>query len=184
MPAGVIVAWKLNPPCTEGNPMVYSRPMVPQTFAVPERVEGDGLFLRMLSVHDVIRDFDAVMATSAHLLGFMEPGSRWPQGLTVEENLIDLAWHHREFTLRHSFAYTVLEPTGERCLGCAYLYPSDRAGFDGMAFYWARAFDADLDRRLGAAFRGALSSWPLRKIAFPGRDIPWADWQARPQAHT
>ena len=96
-----------------------------------------------------------------HLPGFMEPGSRWPEGLTVEENLIDLAWHHREFTLRHSFAYTVLDPAGERCLGCAYLYPSDRAGFDAMAFYWARGFDADLDRRIGAAFRSMLRAGRL-----------------------
>ena len=48
----------------------------------------------------------------------MEPGDTWPDGLTLEVNLIDLAWHQREFTIGHSFAYTVMNDDESRCLGC------------------------------------------------------------------
>ena len=27
----------------------------------------------------------------------MEPDGNWPRGLTLEEDLIDLGWHQREF---------------------------------------------------------------------------------------
>jgi hypothetical protein len=157
---------------------MYRRAMVPDDFSVPGRIDGDGLHLRMLSIHDVIKDFDAVMASVDSLVGGMDPASTWPRGLTIEENLIDLAWHHREFTIRHSFAYTVMAPDESRCLGCAYLYPSDKAGFDAMAYYWARSADAGLEIRIGKAFRGAIARWPLKRIAFPGRDIDWTAWAA------
>ena len=48
----------------------------------------------------------------------------------LEENLIDLGWHHREFTIRHSFAYTVMTLDESRSLGCAYLYPAADPAFD------------------------------------------------------
>jgi hypothetical protein len=162
---------------------MYSRTLVPADFVVPTRIEGDGLHLRMLSVHDVIKDFDAVMASADHLIGTMDPASTWPLGLTIEDNLIDLAWHHREFTIRHSFAYTVIAPDESLCLGCTYLYPSDKASFDAMAFYWARGGDPGLDARIGLAFRGSIAKdWPLQRVAFPGRDVDWPAWLALPDA--
>ncbi len=154
---------------------MYSRPLVPPNFVVPERLQGAGFHLRMLSIHDVVKDYDAVMSSEARLVGFMEPGSTWPRGLTVEENLIDLAWHHREFTIRHSFAYTVMNDDESRCQGCCYIYPSDRPGYDSMVFYWARA--PELDQAIGEVLRNSiLSDWPFKKAAFPGRDIAWSDW--------
>jgi hypothetical protein len=45
------------------------------------------------------------MSSQKHLLGLMGSDDGWPLKLTLEENLIDLGWHQREFTLRHSFAY-------------------------------------------------------------------------------
>jgi hypothetical protein len=153
---------------------MYSRPLVPKAFAVPTRIEGSGFHLRMLTIHDVIKDFAAVMDCLDWLPGFMEPGSNWPRGLTIDENLIDLGWHQREFTQRHSFAYTVMNDDESRCLGCCYLYPSDRPAFDAMAFYWAR--DRKLDEDLGKVFRTSLQDWPLKRIAFPGRDIVWEQW--------
>ncbi len=153
---------------------MYKRRMVPEGFAVPGRVEGAGLHLRMLSVHDVIKDLAAVVDAAPRLVGLMEPGGTWPEGITLEENLTDLGWHEREFTLGHSFAYTVMNDDESRCLGCCYIYPSDRASHDAMAFYWAR--DPAFDAGLGAAFREFVAEWPFRAVAFPGRDIPWADW--------
>jgi hypothetical protein len=151
---------------------MYRRPLVPADFIVPEGLKTPEFILRPLTVHDVIRDYDAVMSSAAELRDRMADGSGWPQGLTLEENLIDLAWHQREFTIRHSFAYTVVAPNGARCLGCCYIYPASDPADDADAFYWARQSrigDA-ADLALGAAFRGWLArDWPFRSVAFPGR---------------
>ena len=125
---------------------MYSRPLVPPGFAVPHRLDGKGFHLRPLTIHDLVKDYDAVMTSVQRLAGFMDPASDWPRGLTLEDDLIDLAWHHRELTIRHSFAYTVMSPDEGECLGCCYIYPSDKAGFDAMAYYWVRTSAAGLDR--------------------------------------
>ena len=154
---------------------MYKRPIVPGSFVVPERLECDGFHLRMLSVHDTVKDFAAVMDAGERLVGAMEPGSVWPRGLTIEENLIDLAWHHREFTIRHSFAYTVMNDDENRCLGCCYINPSDREAFDAVVFYWAR--DIEFDEKLGKSVREFIKScWPFVRVAYPGRDIAWSNW--------
>ena len=46
---------------------MYSRPIVPAGFVVPERLETALFLLRPLTVHDVIRDYDAVMASADEL---------------------------------------------------------------------------------------------------------------------
>lgn len=149
---------------------MYKRPLIPG-FTPPARYDGAGFHLRMLTIHDVVKDFDAVMAAGDRLKGAMEPGSTWPDGLTLEENLIDLAWHQREFTIGHSFAYTVMNSAETRCLGCGYINPPDVPGHDAVAFYWAR--DPAFDVTLGQAFRALVAQFPLTRVAFPGRDQPW-----------
>lgn len=157
---------------------MYKRPMLPHDYTAPLRCQGDGFHLRMLSVQDVVKDYAAVLDSEARLVGFMDPAATWPRGLTIEENLIDLGWHQREFTLGHSFAYTVMTADESRCLGCCYIYPSERRDYDAVAFYWARA--AGFDDTLGKTFRAFLrASWPFRAVAFPGRDIAWGDWNDR-----
>ena len=93
---------------------MYKRRIIPEDFAPPARFQGAGFHLRMLSIHDVVKDFDAVMTAGDRLKGVMAEGSTWPDGLTLEENLIDLAWHQREFTIGHSFAYTVMNDDESR----------------------------------------------------------------------
>lgn len=152
---------------------MYNRPIVPAGFIVPDGLETPGFRLRPLTVHDLVRDYDAVMSSAVVLKGRMAADGSWPDGLTLEENLIDLGWHQREFTIRHSFAYTVVSLDGARCLGCCYIYPSSDPAFDSVALYWARESrigDA-ADLELGNAFRGWLArDWPFRRVAFPGRE--------------
>jgi len=160
--------------------MSYGQRLVPDDFRVPDRLDADGFHLRMLTVNDLVKDYDAVMSSEAQLKGSMRPGSKWPEGLTIEDDLIDLGWHQREFRQRRSFAYTVMSPDESVCLGCCYIYPSDKAGFDAKAFWWVRssAVADGLDDRLGTAFRKWLRErWPFKRVAFPGRDIAWAEWQ-------
>ena len=154
---------------------MYRRPIVPPDFAVPDGFATPEFVARMLTIHDVVKDFDAVMTSVERLLGLMDD-SGWPVGLTLEDNLIDLAWHQREFTIRHSFAYTVQTPDQRRALGCCYINPGSTAAAEVDAFYWVRSSEAagGLDQRLGAAFRTFLAMrWPFRSVSFPRRDTSY-----------
>jgi len=133
-------------------------PLVPDGFAVPAGLETEHFRLRMLTVRDVVADFEAVR-------------DRAP-GLTLEQNLIDLGWHQKEFQRRTSFAYTVVAPGDDgHVLGCAYIYPSDEAGFDARAHCWVRREAAALDRELHDALRAWIErEWPFERVAYPGRD--------------
>ena len=46
----------------------------------------------MLKVSDVVKDYDAVMSSIEHLQKTKPfgPNQKWPKGLTLEQNLIDL----------------------------------------------------------------------------------------------
>ena len=150
---------------------------VPKDFIVPEGYSNDKFVVRPLLVSDVVKDYDAVMSSVAELQGIFGPRSSWPSyDLTFEQDLIDLGWHHKEFQRRSSFAYTVFSPDGGRCLGCSYLYPSNKAGYDGEAYCWVRADAAHLDDILYESFKDFLSGWPLENIAFPGRSPGWEEW--------
>lgn len=162
---------------------MYGRHLVPADFVVPERLDGAGYHLRMLSVSDVENDFQAVVESADRLRGLLDPDSTWPEGLTKEEDLIDLAWHQREFTIRHSFAYTVMASDESRCLGCMYIFPSDRRGYDAKVFYWVRSGpDAQArENELAGLIRTWIATcWPFTSVAFPGRDVSWHDWAKLP----
>jgi hypothetical protein len=58
-------------------------PFIPNDFAVPQGLETGEFRLRMLTVNDVIKDFDAVMSSVEHCKTIW-PGGKWPEGLTLE----------------------------------------------------------------------------------------------------
>ncbi len=159
---------------------MYSRPLLPDGQRPPDTFSGEGFFARPLLLADAEADFEAVMASAARLRGGMDPESTWPDGLTLHENRVDLGWHEREFTQGHSYAWTVVAPTGTPTIGCAYLYPSDRAGPDAMAFWWLRPEADAVGPEFDEAFRALLADLPL-VTAFPGRDTGWDEWRARPK---
>jgi len=134
----------------------------------------------MLTVNDVVKDYDAVMTSVDHLKTIW-PDDSWPEGLTIEQNLIDLGWHQKEFQIRQSFAYTMVNLSESRVMGCVYIDPSWKEGYDAVVYLWARQSElaADLENRLFAAVKIWLSSeWPFRKVAYPGREIDWDTWNA------
>ncbi len=158
------------------------RPFVPSDFDVPRSLETTEFRLRMLSVNDVVKDYDAVMSSVEHCRTIW-PGLGWPEGLTLEQNLVDLGWHQKEFQTRRSFAYTVVDLAESRVLGCVYIEPTKRVGYDAVVFLWARQSElaAGLEVRLYQAVRQWLGEcWPFERVAFPGREIPWDEWKAIP----
>ena len=114
--------------------------LVNDKFEVPTVLVNGKFRLRMLTINDLVKDYDAIMSSVEHLQKTYSAisGSDWPDGLTLEENLVDLGWHQREFTLRYSFAYTVMSPDESLCLGCVYINPCWKEGYDVVVSMWVR----------------------------------------------
>lgn len=53
----------------------------------------------------------------------------------MEEDLIDLAWHQKEHQLRSTFNFAVVSPDESRLLGCVYVDPPTKQGFDAEVFW-------------------------------------------------
>ncbi|MEO0458473.1 MAG: GNAT family N-acetyltransferase [Cyanobacteria bacterium P01_A01_bin.114] len=154
---------------------------LPTHFPVPETLETEAYRLRMLSIHDVVKDYDAVMTSCDRIQGVFGPSTTWPVGLTFEQDLIDLGWHQKEFQRGTSFTYTVMSLDESRCLGCVYFYPSPKQGYEAMAILWVRTSHAELDGHLFETVKGWLSeAWPFKQVAFPGRELNWDEWLALP----
>jgi hypothetical protein len=145
---------------------------VPVNFKVPDTLENEHFRIRMLTVNDVVKDYDAVMTSIEHL-NKMSPTSSWPsKDLTLEQDLIDLGWHQKEFQQRRSFAYTVVRLDESQVLGCLYINPTTKSVYDANIFMWIRASEVDngLDSILFNSVKKWISDkWPFEKVAYPGR---------------
>ncbi len=138
---------------------------VPDDFAVPAGLEHDRFRLRMLSVDDVVKDFDAIN-DMVDGRGDTQP----PFVPTVRDNLVDLGWHEKEFRIRRSFAYTVVAPDESQVLGCVYLNPSDK--HDARVKMWVRrsAWQDGLDPVLEASVREWIArDWPFENVDWAER---------------
>ncbi len=147
--------------------------LVPDDFLVPEKLETDKFRLRMLTINDVKKDYDAVTTSIDHLQGVFGPKSDWPQkDLSFEQDLIDLGWHQKEFQRRSSFAYTVMNLEESQCLGCMYIFPTDKEGFDAEVYMWVRKSELEngLDKILFETVEKWIKEkWPFNKVLYPGR---------------
>jgi RimJ/RimL family protein N-acetyltransferase len=144
---------------------------VPVTFEVPSVLETERFLLRMLSVDDVEKDYEAVIESRELLHA---GGSSWPrEGFTIEENLADLEQHQQEFLNREAFAYTVVSLDESRVLGCVYINPTKRVGAEAKVSMWVRQseYDQGLDGILFQTVKTWISSvWPFTAVAYPGRE--------------
>ena len=155
---------------------------VPRDFQVPVKLETAEFRLRMLTIHDVVRDFDAVITSVDHLKTIW-PGGQWPEGLTLEQNMIDLGWHQKEFQIRRSFAYTVVSLSEKTVKGCVYIEPTRKRGYDAEVYLWARQSELANgieERLLDAVQKWVTKEWPFENAAFPGRSIDWDNWSGIP----
>ncbi|SRR5258706_12088558 len=148
---------------------------LPREFVVPRVVETDAFRLRSITIHDVIKDYDAVMSSREHLWQRFGPTWGWPaEDLTIEQNLIDLGWHQKEFTLRSSFDYAVMALDEKRLLGCVYIDPPEDATVDAEVWFWARVSEHGrrLEQELGRFLTGWLgASWPFRSVRVNGERL-------------
>lgn len=147
-------------------------------FKVPLRLETPDFIIRKLTARDVYLDYLAVMSSIAAIK--KQRGGSWPDpSLTFEDDLIDLAWHQREFENRSSFAYTVESKDGSECLGCLYFYePGTRktppAGADVDLSFWVtqKAYDAGLYLILYNTLKEWLKVWPFKNVFWSNSELP------------
>ena len=159
--------------------------LIPLSHPIPPGIEHPRFRLRPITVNDVVRDYDAVMS-SAERLRQRFPLWGWPDdSMTLEEDLVDLGWHQKEAALRRSFNYAVVDPAGERLLGCVYVDPPEKRGADAEVSLWVRADEegGGLEDELEAAVREWIASeWPFETVRWPGREISWEEWDRLPDA--
>lgn len=157
---------------------------LPDDFEVPTLLETETSRIRPLTIHDVAKDYDAVMANREHLWDLFGEAWGWPpEDLTLEQDLIDLGWHQKEGQIRSSFVYAAMSLDERRVLGCVYIDPPEKVGFDAEVYYWTRidVSDTDLEGNLSEVVRSWISSeWPFGKVAYPGRDMTWEEYDALP----
>jgi len=147
------------------------KPFVPENFIVPLTLETKDFRLRMLSVDDVEKDYEAVMETQER---FHAMGLSWPrEGFTLEENLADLERHQGEFLDREAFAYTVVSLDESRVLGCVYINPAEIEDVDARIFMWVREseYDKGLEPILFDEVKKWIDTrWPFTVVVYPGRE--------------
>ena len=163
--------------------IVFSQnnPFIPADFKIPEMFQNEHFRIRMLSVNDVVKDYDAVMSSIDHLQGVFGPNSKWPsKDLSFEQDLIDLGWHQKEFQIRSSFAYTVVSLDESEVVGCLYIFPTKKGDYNASITMWVRASEVGngLDSTLFDSVKKWISEeWSFKKVAYPGREISWEQWE-------
>lgn len=154
--------------------MTSPKKLVPDDFIVPLILETASFRLRMLSVQDVEKDFDAVITSAERLRQLFPHWDRWPrEGFTLAENLADLQRHQAEFERREGFTYTVTSLDESQVLGCVYIYPHLSQAETAAVYLWVRdsEYKKGLDPLLWQTVKSWLNeAWPFLAVTFPGRD--------------
>jgi hypothetical protein len=147
-------------------------PLVPVDFEVPTGAVSTLFVLEPLRPDHNTSDLEAWSSSIDHIRatpGFV--GRPWPdRPFTLEENLADLVRHAEDFAKRTGFTYTVLDPGSAEVVGCVYLYPSRRAGYDVDVRSWVREDRAHLDKALYEFVCEWLAvAWPFSGPDYAGR---------------
>ena len=146
--------------------------LIPLSHPIPAGFSRDRFVLRPITIHDVIRDYDAVNASTALLRARFGEAWGWPpeEPQSIEEAMIELAWHQKEGELRRSFNYAIVSPDGSRALGCVYVDPpEDDDGHDAWIDWWVREDEPrELEAELEAAVREWIAAeWPFQSPRWP-----------------
>lgn len=155
---------------------------IPADFDAPTLIEGPGFKLVPLGPAVVKIDFEAYMSSKEHLQQTFSRTTAWPtDGISDADAMLDMETEQARFKGRKSFAYAVLTPDGMRERGCVYVYPSTVEGYDAVVTMWVTKaeYDAGFDAELYAwATDWVRTDWPFENVAYPGRAIDFAMWDA------
>jgi hypothetical protein len=146
-------------------------------FEIPTECISDNFIVRKMCASDIEIDYLAV--TSSVDIIKRQMGGDWPSnGLTKEDDLIDLSWHQREFEYESSFAYIVTNLEGNEPLGCLYVFPKEHIfnkdnpdipeGCDVVLDMWVtqKAYDEGFYPILYNFLENWIKQWPYEKPYF------------------
>jgi hypothetical protein len=141
---------------------------VPDAFEPPLRLVEPEFELEPLGPQHNDDDYAAWSSSIEHIRatpGY--PDGDWPRPMTLDENRADLERHAADFAARRGFTYTVL--SGDRIVGCVYIYPRrDDTGVAAVSS-WVTADRAELDATLRTAVRAWLrDAWPFERVDYAG----------------
>lgn len=149
---------------------------LPPDFHPQEELTLAGVELSVLGIDDLKPDYAAVMESAAALTNLFHEGDNWPLGLTERANLIDLAWHEKEFARGGSYAWGLRRPAAAtgygqgppRYLGSAYVYPDPDGVAVAHAVHWIRAGEDDpvLCANFKTAWEQWVRGWPMDSVRF------------------
>jgi len=146
-------------------------PLVPEGFAVPAGLRSELFVLEPLGAQHNVADHAAWTSSIEHIRatpGFA--GRTWPAPMSLQENAADLVKHAQDFADRTGFTYTVLDPASGDVIGCVYLYPPRRTGYDVDVRSWVRADHAGLDKPLhDLVCQWLAAAWPFQKPDYAER---------------
>jgi hypothetical protein len=171
-------------PGEEAASQPSSPTLVPVDFEPPIEVEGDGFVLVPLDTQITALDYAAYMSSIEHLQQTFTFTTSWPNAdVTMEAALQDMENEQAQFESRKSFPYAVLNPERTKELGCVYVRPSKKEGYDAAVRLWvtAESFAAGFDEELYVWTQHWVeSAWPFENVAYPGRRIPMDEWEELP----
>ncbi|HEV2374445.1 MAG TPA: N-acetyltransferase [Streptosporangiaceae bacterium] len=118
-------------------------------------------------------DYAAWTSSREHIKttpGFIGDPAWLDLDMSLADNASAIGQHRKDFEARAGFAYTVLDPLTGEVIGCVYLYPPRRDGYDADVRSWVRADRADLDKPLHDLVRQWLAAaWPFRNPEYAAR---------------
>jgi hypothetical protein len=145
---------------------------VPETFMAPPPPAMPGYTWNILEPAILKQDY-AALAT----LG----GKAGPMKTTLDEDYGEVKRHRWEFQHQTSFAYGVLTEDGSEEVACIYVNPSKKAGYEATVRVVVTAHGEEMNLR--PTLQSAVKDWvkasfPFKKIAYPGLDMPMSEWNA------
>jgi hypothetical protein len=156
---------------------------VPADFEVPNMyVSRQGTFkFKPLGPKFAKHDYDAYMSSIEHLQKTFTFSKSWPHaGLSMADAMKDVEGEEASFKARRKFTYAVLNPVESRELGCVYIGPSNKVGYDATVRMWVTADQFSIgfeDRLYNEAKSWVEAKWPFKKVAYIGREISREDFR-------
>ncbi|QNM96195.1 hypothetical protein [Chitinimonas koreensis] len=162
---------------------------VPATFSAPREWRHPLFQLQVLAPIHAEPDYEAVMTSADAIRHVFGRDSDWPDPqMSFEENRGDLERHETEFEQDVAYAYAMLDPAGERYLGCVYIRPIKsriegdlrQQRYQAQTIFWLSSLHAQIDAQqtLDILKAWIADGWPFERVAFPGREIDWPTWEA------
>jgi|GEM_PF-347496 len=159
---------------------------VPADFKVPEiYVSRQGTYkLRPLGPKYAKQDYAAYMSSIEHLQKTFTFSTSWPHaGLSMADAVKDVEGEQQGFDSRRKFTYAVLNMDESRELGCVYISPSNKQGYDATVRMWVteNQYVIGFEDRLYSEVKAWIKSrWPFDKVAFIGREITREEFRKLP----